>query len=273
MPPTDPTSRLVTDQLTRALGEAVIRIWSNLPQEVQEHLFKAAVSSQGEPIRSQLAAFLHDKHTRTADPLGDPREMKEPLATTVARSNSDDWESGKAPMLHSLLVEPNGRRRYLLQMDCDLQIAPMLTQKLLGLPQCPILGRMRHAHGLTINGPDDNKRFRHIALQWPPGWRMSGWRKGLPNAWHQTRMPNGHRPPIQRRIAEGFLRCLFISVAQLLEPFPGIIGDPVLRIGLGRKVAKRTLCAAAKQRASSRLDHLMPIGYHGGPCRKAARSC
>jgi hypothetical protein len=22
--------------------------------------------------------FLHDKHARTADPLGDPREMKEP---------------------------------------------------------------------------------------------------------------------------------------------------------------------------------------------------
>ena len=41
----------VTDQLTRALGEAVIRIWSNLPQEVQDHLFKEAVASQGEAIR------------------------------------------------------------------------------------------------------------------------------------------------------------------------------------------------------------------------------
>ena len=28
--------------------------------------------------RSQLAVFLHDKHTRTSDPLGNPREMKEP---------------------------------------------------------------------------------------------------------------------------------------------------------------------------------------------------
>lgn len=68
----------VTDQLTRALGEAVIRIWSNLPQEVQDHLFKEAVASQGEAIESQLAVFLHDKHTRTSDPPGDPREMKEP---------------------------------------------------------------------------------------------------------------------------------------------------------------------------------------------------
>ena len=33
MPPTDPTSNVITDQLTRALGEAVIRIWSNFPQE------------------------------------------------------------------------------------------------------------------------------------------------------------------------------------------------------------------------------------------------
>ena len=78
MPSTDPTSSLNTSQLTRALGEAVIRIWSNLSQEVQDRLFREAVASQGESIRSQLAVFLHDKHPRTADPLGNPREMKEP---------------------------------------------------------------------------------------------------------------------------------------------------------------------------------------------------
>src|SRR6266576_2891474 len=76
MPPTDPTSSVITDQLTRA--EAVIRIWSNLPQDVQNHLFQEAVTSQGESIRSQLAVFLHDKHSRTADPLGDPRQATEP---------------------------------------------------------------------------------------------------------------------------------------------------------------------------------------------------
>jgi len=69
---------VITDQLTLALGEAVIRLWSNLPQELQDHLFKEAVASQGESIRSQLAVFLHDKHSRTSDPLGDPREMEEP---------------------------------------------------------------------------------------------------------------------------------------------------------------------------------------------------
>jgi hypothetical protein len=76
MPPT--TSSAITDQLTSALGGAVIRIWRNLPQDVQDHLFKEAVASQGESIRSQLAVFLHDKHSRTADPSGNPREMKEP---------------------------------------------------------------------------------------------------------------------------------------------------------------------------------------------------
>ena len=62
MPPT--TSSAITDQLTSALGGAVIRIWRNLPQDVQDHLFKEAVASQGES--TQLAVFLHDKHTRTA---------------------------------------------------------------------------------------------------------------------------------------------------------------------------------------------------------------
>ena len=78
MPPTHPTSSVITEQITRALGEAVIRIWSNLAQDVQIQLFEEAIASQGESIRSQLAVFLHDKHSRTADPLGKPREMPEP---------------------------------------------------------------------------------------------------------------------------------------------------------------------------------------------------
>ena len=49
-----------------------------MPQEVQDQLFRQAVASQGESIRSQLAVFLHDEHERTSDPFGDPREMKEP---------------------------------------------------------------------------------------------------------------------------------------------------------------------------------------------------
>jgi hypothetical protein len=78
MTSTDPIPSVPVDQLTRALGEAVIRIWSNLPQDVQNHLFQEAATSQGESIRSQLAVFLHDKHPRTADLLGKPREVMEP---------------------------------------------------------------------------------------------------------------------------------------------------------------------------------------------------
>jgi hypothetical protein len=78
MPSTEPTPQRPADQLTRALGQAVIRIWSNLPQDVQNHLFQEAVRSQGESIRPQLAVFLHNKHPRTLDPLGKPREMTEP---------------------------------------------------------------------------------------------------------------------------------------------------------------------------------------------------
>jgi hypothetical protein len=76
--PADPNLQAAPDRLTRALGEAVIRIWSNLPQDVQNHLFQEAVRSQGESIRPQLAVFLHNKHPRTLDPLGKPREMTEP---------------------------------------------------------------------------------------------------------------------------------------------------------------------------------------------------
>jgi len=43
----DPIPSVTADQLTRALGEAVVRIWSNLPQDVQNHLFQAAVTFQG----------------------------------------------------------------------------------------------------------------------------------------------------------------------------------------------------------------------------------
>ena len=36
---------------------------------------------------------------------------------------------------------------------------------------------------------------------------------------------------------------------------------------------ERAPCAAAMRCESSRLDHLIRIGYHGRSCRKAARSC
>ena len=65
-----------TEQLTRALGEAVIRIWSDLPQGVQDRLFKEAVASRGESIRSQLAVFLRSLGPPARDErAGQPRRL------------------------------------------------------------------------------------------------------------------------------------------------------------------------------------------------------
>jgi hypothetical protein len=74
----EPRVNGTAEQFIRALGEAVVRVWSRLPQDVQHHLFEQAVSSRGEPIRSPLAIFLHDRHPRTWDPLGKPRYTTEP---------------------------------------------------------------------------------------------------------------------------------------------------------------------------------------------------
>jgi len=65
------------EQLVRALGKAVVRVWSNLPQHVQQHLFDEAVASHGEPMRQQLAVFLHEIHSRTSDSIK-ARAMPEP---------------------------------------------------------------------------------------------------------------------------------------------------------------------------------------------------
>jgi len=65
------------ERLFHALGEAVGRIWSNLPPAVQKHIFEEAVMSQGEAMRQKLAVFLHDKHTRTLDSIKE-RAMPEP---------------------------------------------------------------------------------------------------------------------------------------------------------------------------------------------------
>jgi hypothetical protein len=64
-----PITGVTEEQLTRALGEAVVRTWSHLPKDVQNSLFQEAVTSQGESIRPQLAVFLHGKHPRTLGPV------------------------------------------------------------------------------------------------------------------------------------------------------------------------------------------------------------
>ena len=76
--------------------------------------------------------------------IGVPASLDSPwhiLNLRVTRLDLNGRESGKTPIPHPLLIEPNGRRlRYRIQMQGDFQIAPMLAQKVFGQPQCLILG-------------------------------------------------------------------------------------------------------------------------------------
>ena len=54
-----------------ALATALVHIWAELPESIQEKLFAQAViaghhSEQDENLREELARYLHDHHARTA---------------------------------------------------------------------------------------------------------------------------------------------------------------------------------------------------------------
>jgi hypothetical protein len=49
------------------LGQAAFRLWPDLPRNMQERLFEAAVP-ENLLLRYGLAVFLHDHHPRTAHP-------------------------------------------------------------------------------------------------------------------------------------------------------------------------------------------------------------
>lgn len=70
-------SRETSDLFSKALGDAVLRIWSRLPQQVQHDLFEEALTSEWAGMRAQLATFLHHKHARTASAVAN-RAMIEP---------------------------------------------------------------------------------------------------------------------------------------------------------------------------------------------------
>jgi hypothetical protein len=67
------SSKHSEDKLFRALGHAVAQRWRNLPQEVQQDLFEAAVALEGEDIRQQLTICLHGKDEHTVDTAQQPR--------------------------------------------------------------------------------------------------------------------------------------------------------------------------------------------------------
>jgi hypothetical protein len=59
------------ERFIHVMGQAVLALWSDLPQPLQEQLFECAVrlghhSERDEMLREQLAKFLHDHHKRTA---------------------------------------------------------------------------------------------------------------------------------------------------------------------------------------------------------------
>ena len=49
------------------VGRAALKLWSDLPRDLQERLFEDAVGGDDQ-LRHQLAVYLHDHHPRTAHP-------------------------------------------------------------------------------------------------------------------------------------------------------------------------------------------------------------
>jgi hypothetical protein len=65
----DDLSLEARDRMARMLGHGLVQVWSRLPQDFQQEVFEAAVKSEGEEVRSQVAVFLHHRHDRTTDSL------------------------------------------------------------------------------------------------------------------------------------------------------------------------------------------------------------
>lgn len=57
----------IASEFERLLGQAALKLWPDLPRDVQELLFEAAVPINP-TIRNSLAIFLHDRHPLTAHP-------------------------------------------------------------------------------------------------------------------------------------------------------------------------------------------------------------
>ena len=49
------------------VGRAALMVWADLPHDLQERLFEAAVGGDA-LMRRRLAEYLHDHHPRTAHP-------------------------------------------------------------------------------------------------------------------------------------------------------------------------------------------------------------
>lgn len=56
-----------TLRLAQIIGQSALRLWPDLPREMQERLFEGAVGADP-TTRHQLATYLHDHHPRTQHP-------------------------------------------------------------------------------------------------------------------------------------------------------------------------------------------------------------
>jgi hypothetical protein len=54
-------------RFSHRIGDAALKLWPNLPRDIQEQLFESAVDGD-EAMRQELAQHLHDHHPRTAHP-------------------------------------------------------------------------------------------------------------------------------------------------------------------------------------------------------------
>jgi hypothetical protein len=52
---------ITTDRISRALGDAVVRMWAGLPHDLQSRLFDEVVS-ENEDMKPDLALLLHEQH-------------------------------------------------------------------------------------------------------------------------------------------------------------------------------------------------------------------
>ena len=59
----------MTDERTFAslLGEAAMAVWGDMPRDIQEALFEAAMKGR-QTEREELARLLHERHPRTLHP-------------------------------------------------------------------------------------------------------------------------------------------------------------------------------------------------------------
>jgi hypothetical protein len=55
------------DTFALLLGDAAIKLWGDMPRDIQELLFETAIGLRPD-LRHSLAKLLHERHPRTAHP-------------------------------------------------------------------------------------------------------------------------------------------------------------------------------------------------------------